>query len=70
MHKINLSLEGVVTDSVTVEFGDVEAFVLFRDLKKSLVGDPQAKRRGKRGTTAVTDESSDAEAPADAESGA
>lgn len=49
-HKISLSLDGVVTDLVSVDLPDGEAFVLFVQLKAALLqGSPQ-KRKVRRGT--------------------
>ncbi len=62
MHKVTVSLEGIIVDSASVELGDVEAVQLFMGLKKSVVGDVAPKRRTRRvGTASTADETPDTE---------
>lgn len=62
MHKVTVSLEGIIVDAASVELGDVEAVQLFMTLKKSVAGDVAPKRRARRvGPSQTAEETPDAE---------
>ncbi len=71
MHTITLTLDGVITDTVTVSLEDAVAFPTFMELKQRLTaGGVPAKRRGRR-PAAVTgiDQTPETLTDATAESG-
>lgn len=66
MHKVTITLDGVATDSASVELADAEAFLLFVALKTALVQGGAAKRKARRGA-AASDETADGNTANDSE---
>lgn len=49
MHTITLTLDGIITDTVSVSIDDPVSFTTFMELKQRLTaGDVPVKRRGRR----------------------
>ena len=64
MHKLTLRLEGVGTDSASIDLPDGDAFLLFVALKTTLLqGATASKRRPRRGTAAPSEDTADLNAP-------
>jgi hypothetical protein len=58
-HRVTVSLDGVATDSASVELDDAAAFLLFVNMKTALLQGAPAKRRTRRGSASATDDAVD-----------
>ncbi|HRY43596.1 MAG TPA: hypothetical protein P5164_06575 [Thermoanaerobaculia bacterium] len=62
-----MSLDGVATDSASVELDDAAAFLMFIALKRTLTDGAPAKRKGRRGASVTNDETGGTDAASETE---
>lgn len=67
-HRVTVSLDGVATDSASVELDDAAAFLMFIALKRTLTDGAPAKRKGRRASV-TNDETSGSDATSENDEG-
>ncbi len=68
-HRVTVSLDGVATDSASVELDDAAAFLMYINLKRTLTEGAPAKRRTRRGSASATDDAVDSNAAGENDEG-
>lgn len=66
-HRVTVSLDGVATDSASVELDDAAAFLMFIALKRALTDGAPLKRKVRRAASVTYDETGGTDAASETE---